>query len=250
VAGLEWVASKTLRFTVEGFLKKYSDYPVSAFSGISLANQGGEFGILGNEKVLAVGTGEAYGLEFFAQQKLNKNLYFTGSYTLFWSKFSNKDGKLISSAWDNRHLLSLLAGYKLPKNWELGVKYRLQGGVPFTPLDLTASQRNYATIGRGVLDFSRLNTIRLGNFNQLDIRIDKKWNYRRVTLDLFLDIQNATNAVNPAPDTYTFKRTADGSAFVTTDGKALKADGSNAVPLVLTNTEGSLLPSIGLIVEF
>ncbi len=250
VAGLEFLPTKVLRLTLEGFYKQYEDYPVSAFNGISLANQGGGFGILGNEKVLAVGKGEAYGMELFAQQKLNKNLYFTGSYTLFWSKFSNQNGELISSAWDNRHLLSLLAGYKFRRNWELGVKYRWQGGVPYTPLDLDASRLNYASIGTGILDNSRLNTLRLGNFNQMDLRVDKKWNFKRVTLDVFVDIQNILNAVNPAPPNYTFQRTSDGSAFVTTDGKALMADGSNAIPILLENTEGSLLPSVGIVVEF
>lgn len=250
VAGFEYLPTKSLRLTMEGFLKQYADYPVSAFSGISLANQGGGFGVLGNEEVLAVGNGRAYGMEVFAQQKLNKNWYFTGSYTLFWSKFSNLNGELISSAWDNRHLLSLLSGYKFRKNWELGLKYRWQGGVPYTPLDLDASRLNYATIGTGVLDNSRLNTLRLGNFSQMDIRIDKKWNFKRLTLDVFVDIQNILNAVNPAPPNYTFQRTADGSAFVTTDGQALRADGSNAVPILLENTEGSLLPSIGIVVEF
>ncbi len=250
VAGLEFVPTKTLRFTMEGFLKRYADYPVGEFQGISLANQGGGFGILGNERVLAIGTGEAYGMELFAQQKLNRNLYFTGSYTLFWSRFSNADGQLIASAWDNRHLFSLLSGYKLPRNWEVGVKYRLQGGVPTTPLDLEASRRNYATLGQGIPDLRRQNSVRLGNFSQLDLRIDKKWNFRRATFDLFIDIQNLLNTVNPAPDQYTFQRTADGSGFATTDGSALRLDGSNAIPLLLTNTEGSLLPSLGFIVEF
>jgi hypothetical protein len=250
VAGLEYLPSKVLRLTLEGFYKQYADYPVSAFSGISLANQGGGFGILGNEEVLAVGEGKAYGMELFAQQKLSKNLYFTGSYTFFWSKFSNRNGELVASAWDNRHLLSLLAGYKFKRNWELGVKYRWQGGVPYTPLDLDASRLNYASIGTGVLDNSRLNTLRLGNFNQMDIRVDKKWNFKRLTLDVFVDIQNILNAVNPAPPNYTFQRTADGTAFVTTDGQALRSDGSNAIPVLLENTEGSLLPSIGIVVEF
>ena len=174
VAGLEYVPAPVLRFTLEGFYKQYADYPIGAFSGISLANQGGGFGVLGNEQVLPIGIGKAYGLELFAQQKLNKSLYFTGSYTLFWSKFSNRDGQLIASAWDNRHLLSLLTGYKFRRNWEMGLKYRLQGGVPYTPLDLEASRLNYATIGTGVLDNSRLNTLRLGNFSQLDLRLDKK----------------------------------------------------------------------------
>ncbi len=250
VAGLEFLPTRVLRLTLEGFYKQYADYPVSAFNGISLANQGGGFGVLGNERVLAVGEGKAYGMELFAQQKLNKNLYFTGSYTLFWSKFSNQNGELIASAWDNRHLLSLLAGYKFRRNWELGVKYRWQGGVPYTPLDLDASRLNYASIGTGVLDNNRLNSLRLGNFSQMDLRLDKKWNFKRVTLDVFIDIQNILNAVNPAPPNYTFQRSADGSTFATTDGKPLVADGGNAVPLLLENTEGSLLPSIGIVVEF
>jgi hypothetical protein len=250
VAGLEFLPSRVLRVTMEGFYKQYQDYPVSAFNGISLANQGGGFGILGNEKVLTVGNGEAYGMELFAQQKLNKNLYFTGSYTLFWSKFSNLNGELINSAWDNRHLLSLLAGYKFRRNWELGLKYRWQGGVPYTPLDLDASRANYATIGTGILDNSRLNSLRVGNFSQMDLRVDKKWNFKRVTLDVFIDIQNLLNAPSPAPPNYTFKRTEDGTAFVTTDGKALAADGSNAIPLLLDNSDGSLLPTIGIVVEF
>lgn len=250
VAGLEFVPTSSLRFTLEGFYKQYEDYPVSVFNGISLANLGGGFGILGNERVMATGKGKAYGLELFAQQKLKNNLYFTGSYTLFWSKFSNRDGQNVASAWDNRHLLSLLAGYKLPKNWELGVKYRFQGGVPFTPFDLEASRLNYATLGTGVPDYDYVNTQRVGNFNQLDIRVDKKWNFRRATLDVFIDVQNLLNTVNPAPPNYTFQRTADGRSFVTTDGQPFRTDGSNAVPLLLENTEGSLLPSVGLIVEF
>lgn len=250
VAGLEYVPSKSLRFTFEGFYKKYADYPVSDFNGLSLANQGGGFNVLGNEKVDPNGKGEAYGLELFAQQKLSKNFYFTGSYTLFWSKFSNKNGQLTASAWDNRHLLSLLAGYKFRHNWELGLKYRLQGGVPYTPLDLEASRLNYATLGTGVLDYSKVNTLRLGNFSQMDIRVDKKWNFRRVSLDVFLDIQNLLNTVNPAPPNYTFKRTTDGSDFLTTDGQPLRSDGSNAIPIILENTEASLLPSIGLVLEF
>lgn len=250
VAGLEFVPTSSLRFTLEGFYKQYEDYPVSVFNGISLANLGGGFGILGNERVTATGKGKAYGLELFAQQKLKNNLYFTGAYTLFWSKFSNGDGQIVASAWDNRHLLSLLAGYKLPRNWELGVKYRFQGGVPYTPFDLEASRLNYATLGSGVLDYDYVNTQRVGNFNQLDVRVDKKWNFRRATLDVFIDVQNLLNTVNPAPPNYTFQRTADGRSFVTSDGQPFRTDGSNAVPLLLENTEGSLLPSIGIIVEF
>lgn len=250
VAGLEYLPTPALRLTLESFYKRYGDYLVSARDGLSLANQGGDFGIIGNEKLNSSGTGESYGFELFAQQKLTKNLFFVGAYTLFWSKFSNADGQLSPSAWDNRHLLSLTLGRKFRRNWEIGLKYRFQGGVPFTPFDLEASQRNYATVGRGIPDVTRLNSERLNNFSQLDFRIDKKWNYRRATLDIFFDIQNALLTKNPAYPQFTFARTSDNSGFDTTDGQALRADGSNGKALILKNEDATPTPSIGIIVEF
>ncbi len=250
VAGLEYLPTPTLRITLEGFYKKYGDYLVSARDGISLANQGGGFGVIGNERLLATGNGESYGSELFVQQKLTKRLFFVASYTLFWTKFSGADGRLIPSAWDNRHLFALTTGYKFRKNWELGVKYRFQGGVPYTPLDLEASRRNYATLGTGTLDYTRLNSIRLDNFNQLDIRIDKKWNFKRTTFDLFVDVTNVLAGVAPQPPTYTFRRNADNTAFATTDGQPLRSDGSNALPIILGSSPGSFLPTVGFIFEF
>ena len=43
VAGLEWLPAPATRFTLEGFYKKYANYPVSVRDGISLANLGGDF---------------------------------------------------------------------------------------------------------------------------------------------------------------------------------------------------------------
>ena len=250
VAGLEYVPTPALRMTLESFYKRYGNYLVSAANGLSLANQGGDFGIVGNEQLNSNGGGESYGFELFAQQKLTKNLFFVGAYTLFWSKFSNADGKLIVSSWDNRHLLSLTLGRKFRRNWEIGLKYRLQGGVPFTPFDLDASQLNYTSVGRGIPDLTRLNTERLKNFSQFDFRIDKKWNYRRATLDIFFDIQNAFLTKNPAYPQFTFARTSDNSGFDTTDGQALRTDGSNGKPLILKNEDATPTPTIGIIVEF
>ncbi len=250
VAGLEYLPNPGLRITVEGFYKKYSDYLVSASNGLSLANAGGAFTAVGNERLLANGQGRSYGTELFVQQKLTKRLFFITSYTLFWTKFSGADGRLIPSAWDNRHLLSLTAGYKFRRNWEIGAKFRSQGGVPYTPLDLEASRQTYATLGSGTLDYMRINQERLQNFSQLDLRVDKKWNFRRSTFDLFLDVTNLLGRAAPQAPTYTFQRNADNTAFATTDGQSLRSDGSNAIPIILGESAGSALPTIGFIFEF
>ncbi len=251
--GFEWIPRASTRFTMEGFYKDYRRYPVSVRDGISLANLGGDFSVVGNEAVTPNGRGRAYGFEFFAQQKLTKGTFAVFSYTFVRSEFTGTDTeKFIASAWDSRHLVSALFGQKLGKGWELGLKYRFAGGAPFTPFDLAASQRNYATFGVGILDNSRLNAERLGSFNQLDFRIDKKWNFKRATFDLFLDITNfsAPFTNNPAFPQYTFERNADNSGFATNDGQPLSADGSNAIPLILDDEADTLIPTIGFIIEF
>jgi len=250
VLGTEYMPKNSLRFTLEGFYKRYSNYPVSAATGVSLANQGAQYGSIGSEHIRTNGKGEAYGFEAFVQQKMTKNLFYVVSYSYVVSKFSGLDGKLKSSSWDNRNLFSATMGYKLKKNWELGLKYRFAGGNPYTAFDMTASQQNYLMLGQGIPDVPLLNQQRLKNFNQLDFRVDKKINFRKTSLDIYLDVQNLLVQKNESNPDYTFKRNADNTGFETTDGQPVKMDGSNAIPVILTNKTGHPLPSLGIIFQF
>ena len=249
VTGLEFLPNDAFRVTAEGFYKKYDGYPVSLRSGTSLANEGADFGAIGNEAVTSGGKGKAYGFELFVQKKLTEKIFYVLSYTWFRSSFAGADGRFIPSNWDNRNLVSALFGQKFKNGWELGLKFRYAGGAPYTPFDPVASRINYVSLGRGVPDLSRLNAKRLGSFNQIDLRLDKKWNYRRFTFDLFLDVQNIIMTVNPSTPTYTFERNEDGS-YSTTDGGPLKPDGSNAIPILLEDEDPFFVPTIGFIMEF
>ena len=250
VLGTQFLPNESLRFTVEGFYKQYDNYPVSALTGISLANQGADFGSVGSEKINSTGKGECYGFEFFVQQKLVKKIFYVFSYTYVRSLFSGMNSKLIASSWDNQHLISTTLGYKFGRNWQLGLKYRLAGGAPYTPFDLEASRQNYLLLGTGVLDYNNINSKRLKAFNQLDLRIDKKMNFKRTSLDAFIDVQNMTAFKQQPNPSYTFKRNADNTGFETTDGAAAKLDGSNCIPVILQNSSLSATPTIGLIFEF
>lgn len=250
VAGVEFLPSPSLRFTVEGFYKQYDHYPLSLRNGISIANAGVEFGQIGAEPVESEGKGRAYGIELFAQQKLTRNSFFTVSYTLFKSAFTGTDEVYRPAAWDNRSLFSAIYGRKFKKDWELGLKFRYAGASPYTPFDLEASRLNYLSIGEGVLDYALINSQRLRSFKQLDFRIDKKWNFRKLTIDVFLDIQNVTNSKSTGSLSYTFERNADNTDFATTDGEPVNPSGSNAIPRILKDDDGTILPSIGFIVEF
>lgn len=250
VLGLEYLVNDALRFTVEGFVKNYGNVPISVNKGISLANLGGDFNVLGNEAVRTTGKGEAFGFEFFAQKKLTDKFFGILSYTYYNSSYSGLNGVMTPSSWDNRHLLSLTWGYKFPRNWELGLKFRYQGGAPYTPFDETASRTNFLSQGLGILDYGQLNTKRLRSFHSSDVRIDKKYNLKNTTIDLFLDVTNWYIAAADAAPYYAFKRTDDNKAFATSDGKPMMPNGSNAMPVLLGNDKASVTPTIGFIVEF
>lgn len=250
VFGGQYLPNESLRLTLEGFYKTYSNYPVSVTNGISLGNQGSEFGAVGNEAVTSIGKGETFGFEFFIQQKLAKKIFYFASYTFVRSYYSGANNALIASAWDNQHLLSATLGYKLKNNWQLGLKYRLSGGVPYTPFNSVKSQETYATTGVGFLDYTNLNSNRLKTFNQVDLRLDKIANFKKFTLTFFIDIQNLL--LNPQQGTpyYTFKRNTENTGFETTDNQPLKSDGSNGIPMILKSESKNVTPTLGLIFDF
>ena len=74
VLGIEHYFSPSSNISLEGFYKRYEDYPVSVRDGVSLANKGGGFEVLGSEPIETVGKGRSYGAELQFQQKLSNNL--------------------------------------------------------------------------------------------------------------------------------------------------------------------------------
>lgn len=248
--GTEYTPSDDLRFTLEVFYKDYNNYPVSVSTGISYANIGTDYSAVGGDNYASIGKGRVYGVEAYAQQKLIKNLFYVASATFYKSEFSGIDKIFRNSTWDYGYVVSATLGYKFKYNWELGLKYRIAGGQPYTPFDLQASREMYLTSGTGIYDYSRLNDERLPFFNQMDFRLDKRFNFKNVSLDLFVDFQNILLYKTPYTPNYTFERNEDNTGFKTTDGAAIKADGSNAIPLILEQRAAIIVPSIGFIFEF
>lgn len=248
IGGIELlVPEKNRRFTAEVFYKKYSNYPSSIANGISLANLGADFGVIGNEPVVSNSQGRAYGMEFLAQQRLFNDFYGIASLTLVRSEFTNPntDGFLPSS-WDNKFIFSLSVGKRFDKNWEIGSRWRFLGGTPYTPYNVDQSSliSNWDLRNSGILDYTRINSIRLDPFHQLDLRIDKKYFFDRWNLNWYVDIQNAYNFQAEQPPVLVPVRDAAGDILVNPQ------DPTRYQVKLLDNPAGTLLPTVGIIVEF
>ncbi|KAB1154589.1 TonB-dependent receptor [Tenacibaculum aiptasiae] len=245
VAGLSYRPNTSSKVTFEAFHKSYDNYPFSVRDQISLANLGDDFGVVGNEEVVSNSQGRSYGFEFLAQKKSYDGLYGIASYTFVRSEFKNALGQYIPSTWDNRHLITITAGKKLKKNWEIGTKFRLVGGKPFTPYDLNASSliSNYDVRNGGVLDYTKLNEERLDTYTQLDFRVDKTWYLKRAAINLYLDIQNVYASSS--------KQRPFLLPIEDQNGRVIDPnDGSRYLLEEVESTTGRALPRIGVIVDF
>lgn len=148
------------------------------------------------------GVGNVRGLELVARHEFTNNFAGWLAYTLMRSVRTDSgatEERLFD--FDQTHILTLIGTYTLPRNWMVGGRFRLVSGNPITPIVggvFNASTDRYDPVYGGV------NTGRNPMFNQLDVRIDKRWIYRRWILGVYLDIQNVYNQANAEGVTHNF----------------------------------------------
>lgn len=200
VGGFEFNGKNNLRITLEGYYKRYKNYPFSLRNQISIANIGADFGVVGNEPLDSRGSGETYGFEVLAQKRTLNNFYGIAAYTFGYSKFSNMNENLLPSSWDSRHILTLTTGKYFGRNWNIGARFRLQSGLPETPYDLQRSALvNIWNINNGPLqNFTQLNSLRGNVAHQLDIRAEKKWIFKKWQLTAYVDVVNIYGSESPS----------------------------------------------------
>ena len=135
---------------------------------------------------------------------------------------------------------------RLKKNWEMGLKFRLLGGAPYTPYDIELSSRRdiWDVTQSGINDWSKLNSERNPVSHALDIRIDKKWFYKKLALNLYLDVQNVYNTkVKTQPYIDVLRDELDNPIQNPVNPQYYLID-------EIENSSGTILPSIGVMLEF
>lgn len=246
VLGGEYRRGKHLSFSLEGFYKHYSNYPVSLRDGVSLASRMIAYGQVGDEATRSVGRGRAYGLELVAQLTDWRGINLGLIYTRFKSEFTGLDGRFIPSSWDTRQQLNLNASYAAPDGWHFAARWRYLGGAPYTPIDreLSTDKRAWAARNQAYLDYKRYNAERLDDAHQLDVRVDKEFYFDRWMLNLYIDVQNVYNAQAKMPPVYTNR---DHQGRIMDDPKDPQ---HKQLLRELSPSSGIILPTLGIMVKF
>jgi hypothetical protein len=152
---------------------------------------------------------------------------------------------LINSSWDNRHILNITAGKKFKNDWELGMKFRFVGGAPYTPYDeeRSATIEVWDIVQQGVFDWDQLNGERNDASHGLDIRLDKKWNFKKWAVNAYIDIQNIYNFQTVSQPFLDVERNDSGDPIIDPNTQSYQIS-------ELENISGTVLPSIGLMIDF
>lgn len=114
--------------------------------------------------------GRSYGLEVLLRRQAKSGLFGWVSYTLSRSE-RLRDGDYQPYDFDRTHLVNVVAGLPLRRNWDVGVRLQYQSGKPVTTTE-------------------GYNTARTAGYVRFDVRVDKRVVWRKWLLDFYVDVTN------------------------------------------------------------
>ncbi|MDX2020698.1 MAG: TonB-dependent receptor [Deltaproteobacteria bacterium] len=167
------------------------------------------------------GRGHSYGLELMVKRNPAEHRRFNGwvAYTLSRSTRTDRTATLgginqyasvdpgsarlyelpkvastYLSPFDQTHILTAVGAWQLPWKMSLGFRFQLVSGNPTTPLEkgrshFDADSDTYKVQNGSVARASE----RLPTFHRLDLRFDKRWDFKGWSLTSYLEVMNTYN---------------------------------------------------------
>ncbi len=190
--GVEIPLHQRFQFNVEGFFNYMDptifDLQLNDTSVITAPNSGLVPGSIVNpqnnaqmfiDRLTQAETGRAYGAEVLIRRQSKSGVFGWLSYTLSRSERLRAETQTDGSTkmiwrpydFDRTHLINLVAGMPLRRNWDIGMRWQYQSGAP-VPVT------------------SGYNAARKDGYLRLDVRVDKRAIYRKWLLDFYVDITN------------------------------------------------------------
>ncbi len=195
--GYEKAFKKSLNLKMEAYYQHLYNIPVTvAPSAFSLINMGSGFQRFFPQKLQNTGTGTNYGAEITLQKYFDKSFFFMFSGTVFNSTYVASDNIERSTSYNGNYVFNLLAG----KEWKVGEKQSISLGFKAT----IAGGKLYGTVDTAATNtFQELiyldegfNEQQFPIYYRIDAKINWKFNAKKVTHEIGLDLVNVTARQN------------------------------------------------------
>lgn len=180
-----------------------TDYLVLTNTGVGFGGREDNFRSFGYIDLVSRASGEAFGAEILLRKKLSEiPCYGQLSVGIGQSGYRALNGRWYPGQYDQRFILGISGGYVFNPRWEFSSRFRLITGAPYTPI--RDPRTNPVSPGETQVLPGEYLTRRLGVSHQLDLRVDRRWNFARRALVAFLDIQNVYNLKVPQIPSWSF----------------------------------------------
>jgi hypothetical protein len=195
--GVEQELARPVELSLELFYKDLQHLVVPVASADSTQN---------GQSYQNIGSGRAYGSELLLRYKPQGRFFGWLAYTLSRSERRDAPGEpLHRYDFDQTHILTALASYKLGRGWQVGGRFRYVTGSPYTPE--LGGVMDYDAGAYAPITAKSVNSARLPDFNQLDLRVDKTWKFSAWQLSAYLDVQNVYYRKNAEGIAYNYNYT-------------------------------------------
>jgi hypothetical protein len=112
--------------------------------------------------------------------------------SFYRARYRDYPGQWRDRLFDSRYNLAVQGGYKPGKKWEFSIRWLIAGGIPYTPYDIAASK----AVNHGLLDLDRIQAERLAAYHSLNLRVDRRFYFRKSNLIIFLSLWNIYDRKN------------------------------------------------------
>tara|TARA_R110002072_G_scaffold251518_5_gene410420 strand:+ start:17170 stop:19611 length:2442 start_codon:yes stop_codon:yes gene_type:complete len=197
VVGYEKAFKKSLTLKTEAYYQYLYNVPVTVVpSSFSLINMGSGFSRFFPEQLKNTGTGYNYGLELTLQKFFDKSFFFLISATVYDSKYYGSDGIRRNTSYNGTYIANFLAGkeFKINKKQyiSLGVKITGAGGKRYGFVDASES----SAVNDLIFLDEGFNERQFYDYFRTDLKINWKFNAKRTTHEIGLDLVNIFNSKN------------------------------------------------------
>lgn len=200
VLGYEQRVGPHLRVKIEAYYQDLYNLPVENkdTSYYATINEGLEFRYL---DLVNQGTGKNYGVEITLERFFHQNYYYLLNASLYESKYTALDGVERNTQYNGNYLVNILFGKEFPKlgkkhNQTLGLNAKafFGGGKKIIPL-LRDGQGQLAVDPENdqFWDYKKAYANDIADTYQIVVSASYKWNKRRATHEVFVNLDNVTN---------------------------------------------------------
>ena len=200
VMGYDKYFSKNLRLKSEVYFQRLYNVPVENDSNSSYTtlNEGLELNYVA---LVNEGVGKNYGVEFTLERFLKKGYYFLFNTSLYESKYTALDGVERNTRFNGNYIFNVLAGKEFTGLGKKGnqvfaanIKLFYGGGRYYIPLLRDDNGKLAVDVEKGrIFDYSKAYQSKLDDITNITFSLSYKWNKKKTTHELFLNIDNLTN---------------------------------------------------------